>query len=411
MKNLSIYVHIPFCVRKCRYCDFLSFPAPREEREAYVRLLLREIEMQAGLYRDYRVVSVFLGGGTPSLLDGEEIETILCKLKERFAFSKQAEITIEVNPGTVTEDKLAAYVRAGINRLSIGLQSADEEELKLLGRIHDYEDFVRTYELARKAGFRNINVDLISAIPGQTAKSCRNTLEKVLALSPEHISAYSLIIEENTWFYEHQKELPQLSEEEDRTLYEMTGNLLSEFNYNRYEISNYARKGRECVHNKVYWQRGCYVGFGLGAASMVEEARWSNARTMAEYERRIRDLLTEGENAIRYPSQGSLLRDRARFAQADTIQVLGRAEQMEEFMFLGLRLMEGVSRRTFAEKFGVSMEEVYGGVLEKLCGEGLIVQDPEVRLTSYGIDISNYVLAQFLEPNLAHGRNSSAIHS
>lgn len=413
MKNLSIYVHIPFCIRKCRYCDFLSFPAQQKEREAYVSLLLQEIEMQAGLYRDYRVISVFLGGGTPSVLNGETVEKILCKLKGQFVFSKQAETTIEVNPGTVTKDKLAAYLRAGINRISIGLQSADEEELRLLGRIHDYEDFVRTYELARKTGFRNINVDLISAIPGQTEKSCRKTLEKVLALAPEHICAYSLILEEGTWFYEHQKELPFLSEEEDRSLYELTGELLSQYNYKRYEISNYAREGRECVHNKVYWQRGFYVGFGLGAASMVEEVRWSNVRTMAEYERRIRESLTESGKRIQaalpedakriqisLTEDGKRMQNWTRFAQADTIQILGRAEQMEEFLFLGLRLMEGVSREAFAKKFGVSMDEVYGAVLERLCREGLLMQEPTVRLTPYGIDVSNYVLSMFLGPDV-----------
>lgn len=385
MRDLSIYIHIPFCVRKCHYCDFLSYPASREEQEEYLTLLLTEIERQSLLYTDHKVISVFIGGGTPSLLDQMSVETIINKLNQNFTFAESLEITIEVNPGTVTKDKFRAWKHAGINRLSIGLQSSNDAELKTLGRIHDYRTFVLMYEEARKTGFQNINIDIMAAIPGQTYLSYRRTLENVLSLAPEHISAYSLILEEGTWFYEHQNELIFPTEEEDRQLYELTGEMLARYGYERYEISNYARPGYECVHNKVYWRRGDYVGFGLGAASMVEEVRWNNARSLKEY----RDILRTKSSD----------RPASRTAFSENVTYLTEKEQMEEFMFLGLRLMKGVSERDFAEKFKVSVQSVYGDVIKELLGNRLLIQDQEdhcLRLTSYGIDISNYVMAKFL---------------
>lgn len=379
MRNLSLYVHIPFCMQKCRYCDFLSYKASLQEQNEYVELLNKEIALQAPFYREHQVISVFFGGGTPSVLDGKVIEGILCKLKQSFSFAENPEITMEMNPGTVTEEKLAIYYEAGINRLSIGLQSANDEELKCLGRIHDYQTFLETYELARKTGFHNINVDLMSAIPGQTEQSYRETLEKVLALQPEHISAYSLILEEGTWFFEHQEELVFPDEDEDRRLYELTGQMLAGRGYHRYEISNYAKEGYECLHNKVYWERGDYLGLGLGAASMVEEVRWHNPATMEAY-RAIRQ-----NNSIQ-----------ARTELGEEIEYLTEEEQMEEFMFLGLRLTAGVSGQAFEQKFGVPVEAIYGEILEKLQQEKLILIDKTIRLTSYGMDISNYVMSQFL---------------
>lgn len=376
MRELSIYLHIPFCARKCRYCDFLSYPATAQEQEAYLALLLQEIEKQSFLYKKYRVISIFVGGGTPSLLTADAIKKIFEKLNHDFTIEKACEITIEANPDSLTSDKLKACLQAGINRLSIGLQSTDDEELRLLGRIHDYQTFCRAYEMARQAGFRNINVDLMSAIPGQTADSYRQTLKRVLALKPEHISAYSLILEEGTWFYEHQKELPLLTEEEDRELYELTGEMLALFNYDRYEISNYAKRGYECRHNKVYWKRGNYVGFGLGAASMVGDVRWSNKRNMREY----REAVLSAAHA----------------RLGENVQYLSRQEQMEEFMFLGLRLTEGIRKQSFLDKFGVPIETVYGEILDRLQREGLLLADDPVRLTPYGFDISNYVMSKFL---------------
>lgn len=375
MRDLSLYLHIPFCEGKCRYCDFLSYSASEADKEAYTALLLSEIKKRSFSYKEHQVVSVFIGGGTPSILKLNAIERIIKELNQDFIFVKTPEITIEVNPGSVTADKLFAYRQAGINRLSIGLQSTDDKELQTLGRIHDYAAFCRTYEMARKTGFSNVNIDIMSAIPGQTVDSYRKTLENVLALEPEHISAYGMILEEGTWFYEHREELPFLTEEEDRLLYQLTGEMLAVYNYNRYEISNYAKAGYECVHNKVYWQRGDYVGFGLGAASMVNDVRWHNKRTYREY-----------SDALQNVPAG----------MDDNIQHLTREEQMEEFMFLGLRLMEGVAKSVFHKKFGVPMEIVYGETLTKLEKDGLLLAGDNVRLTPYGIDVSNYVMAQFL---------------
>lgn len=411
MKNLSIYLHIPFCIKKCNYCDFLSYPASVREQESYVGLLLTEIEKQAIFYRDYQVISVFIGGGTPSILNEKAIEAVLRRLKEKFNFITKPEVTIEVNPGTMTEGKLASYLRSGINRLSIGLQTADDDALMTLGRIHDYRTFLDTYELARKLGFRNINIDLISAIPGQTYSAYKESLKKVLALAPEHISAYSLIMEEGTWFYDHKEELTFPTEEEDRQLYELTGKMLSDGGYHRYEISNYAKEGYECIHNKVYWRRGNYVGFGLGAASMVEEVRWSNKSTIESYGETMSGLsghtCTESDGSItdgdcipdgspcvneKWSDRLSLLR--ARFGE--NIQYLTVEEQMEETMFLGLRLMEGVEKRAFERKFGIPADDIYGKVLEKLQHNGLLIIDDRIRLTPYGIDVSNYVMSEFL---------------
>lgn len=397
MKNLSIYIHIPFCIKKCKYCDFLSYPAAEDEQEAYIAVLLTEIEKQSFFYQDYQVISAFIGGGTPSVLEGKAIEAILRTLIEKFNFVENPEITIEVNPGTVTEDKLALYLQSGINRLSIGLQSADDNELKTLGRIHDYHTFLCTYELARKLGFRNINIDLISAIPGQTYFSYHETLNKTLALEPEHISAYSLILEEGTWFYEHSGELVFPTEDEDRRLYELTGEMLSKYNYGRYEISNYAKMGYECIHNKSYWLRGNYVGFGLGAASLVDEVRWNNKRTMRAYKEALRNYsgqMEHQEQDERMMNSGNLLS--ARTCLGESIQYLTIEEQMEEFMFLGLRLMEGVEKKAFKNKFGVLIEDIYGNTLEKLRQEELLISDERIRLTPRGIDVSNYVMSEFL---------------
>lgn len=381
MRELEIYVHIPFCVRKCAYCDFLSFAADRTVSSAYVEELLKEIDN----YKDGGdtiVPSVFIGGGTPSILRAQDICYIMEHLKAKFRFGQEVEITIEANPGTLTEEKLELYRKAGINRLSIGVQSAQKEELELLGRIHTYGEFLESYHLARKAGFENVNVDLMSGLPGQTEEKWEDTLYKILELNPEHISAYSLMIEEGTPFYESYGEdarrrengdtcifLP--TEETERRMYERTKEILREYGYYRYEISNYARSGYECEHNKGYWKRREYRGFGLGAASFTDNKRYANTKNMNQY--------LQGQWA-----DGS-------------VQNLSREEQMEETMFLGLRLMQGVSTDEFAGKFGVSMEKVYGSVLARMDDLGLMKREKQyVMLTEKGIDLSNYVLSEFL---------------
>ena len=385
-RPLSIYIHIPFCVRKCLYCDFLSAPASGETMEAYASCLCREIEAAGKLYPDHEVRTVFFGGGTPSILKKERICQILEALRRAFSLAEDAEITIEVNPGTVDADKLAAYYAAGINRLSIGVQSLQGNELQALGRIHSTEDFFQTYSVAIKSGFNNINVDLMSAIPEQTLESCQDTLRQLLSLDrpPSHISAYSLIIEEGTPFYENTPVLPD--EEMDRLFYKITNDILKAAGYHRYEISNYAREGCECRHNRVYWERGEYLGFGIGAASLMQETRFSNIRDLQTYLK-----LLSGEAADR-PSTGQLMEH-----LRQEVSHLTEREQMEEFMFLGLRLTEGVSKKRFFKTFGKKFTDVYPGISEKLIREGLLVQEGDrLKLTELGLDVSNRVMAEFL---------------
>lgn len=385
-RPLSIYIHIPFCVRKCLYCDFLSAPVSGETMEAYASCLCREIEAAGKLYPDYEVRTVFFGGGTPSILKKERICQIMEVLRRAFSLAEDAEITIEVNPGTVDADKLAAYYAAGINRLSIGVQSLQENELKALGRIHSIKEFFQTYSMAIKSGFNNINVDLMSAIPEQTLESCQDTLRQLLSLDrpPSHISAYSLIIEEGTPFYENTPVLPD--EEMDRLFYKITNDILKAAGYHRYEISNYAREGCECRHNRVYWERGEYLGFGIGAASLMQETRFSNIRDLQTYLKLLSGEAADG------PSTGQLTEH-----LRQEVSHLTEREQMEEFMFLGLRLTEGVSKKRFFKTFGKKFTDVYPGISEKLIREGLLVQEGDrLKLTELGLDVSNRVMAEFL---------------
>lgn len=377
MKNnrripLELYVHIPFCVRKCQYCDFLSGPSDEETKDRYIEALLKEIRA-AEHTEDYEIVSVFIGGGTPSALKAEAIASIMRTLQEQFFFCEDAEVTIEANPGTVDLEKLTIYRNVGINRLSLGLQSTDAEELKLLGRIHSYEEFLKSYEWAREAGFSNINIDLMFAIPGQTGEAWRQHLYQVAELNPEHISAYSLIIEEGTPFAEQNLDLPD--EDTEYQMYEDTAEILERYGYRQYEISNYAKQGYMCRHNAGYWQRREYLGFGLGASSLYRGMRFSNTRRMQEY-------LKESRN----PDQ--IRKD---------VTVLSRNEQIEEFMFLGLRMTEGISEKKFEENFDVRLMDVYGDILQKYEETGFVEHiETKWRLTRKGIHVSNHILADFL---------------
>ena len=377
MKNnrripLELYVHIPFCVRKCQYCDFLSGPSDEETKDRYIEALLKEIRA-AEHTEDYEIVSVFIGGGTPSALKAEAIASIMRTLQEKFFFCEDAEVTIEANPGTVDLEKLTIYRNIGINRLSLGLQSTDAEELKLLGRIHSYEEFLKSYEWAREAGFSNINIDLMFAIPGQTGEAWRQHLYQAAELNPEHISAYSLIIEEGTPFAEQNLDLPD--EDTEYQMYEDTAEILERYGYRQYEISNYAKQGYMCRHNAGYWQRREYLGFGLGASSLYRGMRFSNTRRMQEY-------LKESRN----PDQ--IRKD---------VTVLSRNERIEEFMFLGLRMTEGISEKKFEENFDVRLMDVYGDILQKYEETGFMEHiETKWRLTRKGIHVSNHILADFL---------------
>lgn len=400
-EELSLYIHIPFCVRKCGYCDFLSAPADEKARDRYVQALLMEIERYQGTETaDRKIKTLYIGGGTPSILSVDQLDRIIQKIKCTFNFYGDIEASMEMNPGTASKEKCRALYQMGINRLSIGLQSTNDKELKTLGRIHSYEDFLNTYTWCREVGFQNINVDLMAALPYQTVESYTTGLRKIIRLAPEHISAYSLILEEGTPFYQKYNSgcYPLPDEEQERLMYRETEQILAQAGYERYEISNYAKRGYACRHNLVYWQGGDYLGLGLGSSSYMDGVRFHNTT----------DFDT-------YVNQDAYVEDR---------EELSMQAKMEEFMFLGLRVMEGVSGTEFEKRFGKTMEDVYGDVLRKHEEEGLLrIERKEARkearkedrkeasaaepakgktniervmLTTKGVDVSNYVFADFL---------------
>ena len=385
-KDLGLYLHIPFCIQKCGYCDFLSAPAGREEREAYVQALEKEIRSYGDFAGSYRVSTVFVGGGTPSCLEASQTERIFEAVKDTFEIERMPEISMEMNPGTVTKEKLQAYKNCGINRLSIGLQSVRDSNLRLLGRIHTYEEFLESFRLAREAGFQNINVDLISSLPGQTDESWREELKTAAELSPEHISVYQLILEEGTPFYEkyaaHPKLLPD--EETSRAIYQATEEVLGQYGFHQYEISNYAKEGRECRHNLKYWERGDYLGLGLGAASMVRNIRMNNTGDMKIYLEKCGEPKT----------------------MRTDVQFLEEPRQIEEFMFLGLRKTRGISKKEFRRVFGRDIELVYEKALKKLFSSGMLLEKKDrLYLSKEGVLLSNAVLSEFLFDSLDEPEN------
>lgn len=375
MKKLGLYIHIPFCQKKCNYCDFLSAPANKQVQIAYMDILQKEIKEKSIEYKEYCVDTVFIGGGTPTCVPYETIVHTMNTVKASFFLTDDCEITMECNPGTVTKEALENYKVAGINRLSIGLQSTDNAILKELGRIHTFEQFLETFKWAREAGFANINVDLMSGLPNQTLEQYEESLLEVLKLDVEHISSYSLIVEEGTPFYKLYEEdkLSLPDEETERNMYYLTKEKLLAAGLLRYEISNYAKEGYECKHNVRYWVRDDYLGLGLGASSMVDNVRFKNTEWLDEY-------LTDNK-----------------YMEKTDEQILSTTECMEEFMFLGLRMTKGVSKERFKETFGSSMEEIYGSVVIKLKEQGLLEEEGDfIRLTEYGLDVSNRVWVEFL---------------
>lgn len=404
-RDLGIYIHIPFCVRKCNYCDFLSAPATEEIKKQYVEALITEIESYKGRNDDFIVPTVFIGGGTPSCIDEKDIINIMDTVGRVFHLDRERlEATIEINPGTLNESKLQAYKEAGINRLSFGLQSADDTELRLLGRLHNYRQFEENYLLARKAGFHNINIDLMSALPGQTLQSWEITLRSVLGLNPEHISAYSLIIEEGTGFYEHYKEdgdryheLPD--EEMDRLIYHRTKELLREHGYERYEISNYAKSGYKCAHNCTYWNGTEYLGFGLGASSLLNGARFKNMHDIKQYiqlcaEFKQNALSEKIEKTVESDEDTKFINPIGLVMEYDHLAV---RQRIEEYLFLGLRLSAGISKSAFFQRFQIDIDSIYHNVFLKLINQKLLtVTSDRINLTDLGIDISNVVLSDFL---------------
>ena len=380
-KPMELYVHIPFCIRKCAYCDFVSGPGTKAMQKEYEEALLAEIDA-AEETAESEVISAFFGGGTPSAVDAGMLARVMEKLRSKYVFSEDAEITLEANPGTLDAEKLKCYRKSGFNRISIGCQSVHDEELKRLGRIHTFAEFQESFALARDAGFANINVDLMSGLPEQSEEKWEESLRTIAELSPEHISAYSLIVEEGTPFaaMAERGELPLPEEETERAMYEETIEVLAKYGFHRYEISNYARDGYECRHNVGYWIRRDYLGFGIGAASLIDNVRFQNEKSLGAY--------------LAHPLESR-----------EEEQTLTVQDRMEETMFLGLRLTRGVSCVDFAEQYGRTVEEVYGEVIARNVADGLLTvterkenqkKDRLLALTKRGLDLSNYVMAQFL---------------
>lgn len=374
-KKIELYIHIPFCKSKCRYCDFCSFHADEQVINDYLAKLKEELIFWGKKLKEEEITTVFIGGGTPSYLKEQHIREICTIIFQYFKVSDNAEITIEANPGTVDLKKLRTYRESKINRISFGLQSTIREELEYLGRIHTYEQFLQCYNWAREAGFTNISVDLMSAIPKQTIHSYEKNLRTVAELSPEHISAYSLIIEEGTPFYEDENLEDFLPSEEDEVrMYQMTAEILKEYGYKQYEISNYAKPGFESRHNLGYWSHIPYLGVGLNASSYMDERRFENPSDMQQYLE-----ITSFDKPYR---------------QAQPLSI---HEQMEEFMFLGLRKTKGISKNEFKERFDCSIASVYEKPLTKAIEQGFIKeQGDRILLTQRGILVSNQVLCEFL---------------
>lgn len=374
---MELYLHMPFCVRKCAYCDFLSFPSGAKTQRMYAKRLMEDIGVMGKRYGEIPVETIFIGGGTPSVPDSGLIVEIMEHVRHAFHVADGAEISMEANPGTVTREKLTDYRKAGINRLSFGLQSANDRELKLLGRIHTWAEFLESFTLARECGFANLNIDLMSALPGQTCESWKETLSRVTDLDPEHISAYSLIIEEGTPFGERygseegRKLLPD--EDSEREMYHETKRFLKDCGYERYEISNYAKPGRECRHNIGYWTGVPYLGLGLGASSYLDGCRFTVNPDMKQYLEEKPGMFTD-------------------------IEKLTKKDMEEEFFYVGLRMTAGVSLSEFERRFGISAKEVYPGLMETFVQEKAArFEDDRFVLTDYGLDVSNYIMAQFLQ--------------
>ncbi len=373
MKEVGLYVHIPFCKQKCLYCDFPSFSNIDNLMDDYIEALNKEILEKAS---NYKIKSLFIGGGTPSYLDEKNLISLLNTIN-KLEFLENAEKTIECNPGTLKEEKLRIMYDKGINRLSFGLQSTDNNILKSIGRIHSYEEFKENYKTARKIGFKNINIDMMFGLPKQTVDICLSNLKDIIQLNPEHISFYSLIIEEGTPFCSmYDKGLLILpSEDEERQMYNKAKVLLKENGYHQYEISNYAKDNKECFHNKIYWKCDEYIGVGSAASSYINGKRIKNIESVNTYIKNIKNNKCIIEDEI----------------------INNESDSIEEFMFMGLRMMKGIKEEEFEKRFNKKVDEVYKSVIENNINKNLLSRkDGRIFLTEKGIEFSNLVMSDMI---------------
>ena len=378
-QEIGIYIHIPFCKSKCYYCDFLSFADKNELQERYIKCVRKEIVDKHSIKDTYIIKTIYIGGGTPSVIKPQLIESILKTIRQNYKIKSDAEITIEVNPGTVDREKLEMYKKCGINRLSIGLQAAQDNILKLIGRIHTFEDFISTYKTARDVGFNNINIDLMIGLPSQTMNDVEDSIKKVLYFRPEHLSVYSLMLEDNTKLKEivERKIVELPSEEEERKMYCFVKKTLKDCGYRQYEISNYAKPGLESKHNLDCWRQNEYLGFGVNASSFIKGQRFSNISNIEEYMENIEKNKLE-KNII---------------LEED----LNNENMKKEYMMLGLRTIDGINITKFQRKFGTNPIMDFCFQLDKLVKEDLIiVEDDDIKLTDKGLDFANLVWEEFV---------------
>ena len=379
--EIGIYIHIPFCMKKCFYCDFVSYANKEDMIEKYIKALEKEIKIKAEENKLLKINTIYIGGGTPSFIDSKHIVYIINAIKESFNVKENAEITIEVNPGTVTKNKLEDYIKCGINRISIGLQTTNNELLKQIGRIHTYEQFLETYNLIRMVGFNNINVDLMLALPNQTIKDLEDSLNKVIMLKPEHISVYSLILEEKTKLYDlvESGKLELLDESIERNMYWKVKNILEQNGYKHYEISNFAKQGYESKHNLNCWNQEEYLGMGVAAHSYLNSKRYSNTENLEQYINKL--LEKEGTK-----------NDIVTIHEEQTLE-----DKQKEYMLLGLRKIEGIKISDFKNKFVQNPIYIFRKELDKLVKEDLIqVEDNNIKLTKKGLDLANLVFEEFV---------------
>ena len=373
--EIGVYIHIPFCKRKCYYCDFVSYPEKYELQEKYIDKVIQEIEENKKILQDNNVTTIYIGGGTPSSIKPELIKRILNEIYNYTEINNIKEITIEVNPGTATKNNLQLYKNCGINRISIGLQSTNNDILNKIGRIHNFNQFLDTYKWTREAGFKNINVDLMIGIPNQTLDDVKTSLEKVVSLKPEHISVYSLIVEDETPMKKliESGKLKLPDEEDERNQYKYTKNFLELNGYKHYEISNFAKPGFESKHNLNCWEQKQYIGLGVAAHSYINGVRYSNTISLEEY----------------------LNKDSKDIKEIHETQTID--DMKKEYMLLGLRKIDGVQISKFEEKFGENPIYLFKNELKKLIQEGLLIIDLDnIKLTEKGLDLANIVWEEFV---------------
>lgn len=377
MKDIGVYVHIPFCKSKCLYCDFNSYTNKQDLVEKYIYYLKKEIDLYTAELKGFNVKTIFIGGGTPSYVDGRYIYEIIEHMNKQLNMGKLAEFSIEVNPKTLDREKLNIYKQIGINRISMGVQSFNDVMLKRIGRIHSVNDVIETYNMIRKHGFDNINFDIMFNLPGQSIENVKDTLKKAIILSADHISYYSLKLEEGTPFYiSHQKSELQLPDEDaEREMYHSGVELLKQNGYYHYEISNFAKKEYKCEHNLIYWNVEPYVGLGISAHSNINNKRYGNLYDFEDYFTKIdnKELpITE-------------------------VEVINREMEMAEYIILGLRLIQGINKSSFARRFSVDIEEKFGDIITKHVKQGLLYEDlNNIKLTKQGLDLCNLVFMDIL---------------